>query len=450
MWAFFSSWMAVPLMAFEFLLFGFFHARRLKREEYFYVRFFALGVLLIAGSIVFEMLFAFTTGGEIHYGRQSEFDYRVTLSRFLFFLLLYALTFLIFKISYKERASTVFLVCAASFATQHLAHNVGEVFGLFSLLTEDVFLSDLIKLLAREFAMALALGALVYYDYRRGELANPYEGNRRKKVFVSTLVVLICIGLYRIKSDINFSSRLANIGFSLYAIASCGLLLFIFYGLYESDKTHAEAEAYRELVHQQKAQYELSKRNIDLINIKCHDLKHQIHALKTKENEPFVKELEEEVMIYDASLRTGNDVLDVILREKLLESKSEGVELTCFLEGEAIAFMDEMDIYSLFGNLLSNAFESVSKVKEKGKRAISISGRNVGNLFFLHEENYFEGSLSLSEGGLPKSTKGDDDFHGFGMKSMRRVATKYGGEMAVKIEGELFSVDFVFPIPEKV
>ncbi len=32
--------------------------------------------------------------------------------------------------------------------------------------------------------------------------------------------------------------------------------------------------------------------------------------------------------------------------------------------GRDLAFMDSMDIYSLFGNALSNAIESVSKIEE--------------------------------------------------------------------------------------
>ena len=65
-----------------------------------------------------------------------------------------------------------------------------------------------------------------------------------------------------------------------------------------------------ELLHQNaKEQYELTRENIALINQKCHDLKHQIRALRnaTKEElEHYLEEIEGQVQIYDAIVKTGN------------------------------------------------------------------------------------------------------------------------------------------------
>ncbi|MCR5491292.1 MAG: ATP-binding protein [Bacilli bacterium] len=442
---FYNSWMATPLMALEFLAFGFLFAFRLKRSEYFYFRFIAFGLLELLTVVTVEVFFKLITGSEFHYGQEAEWDYRQTIFRFVFFFAIYAMTFFVLKLCFKAKTSTVFLIAAASFASQHIAYNI---FALINVGLTNAGAPDWLVILVRTSCMFLAVAATAICNIKSGEKANPYEGNTKKKVAASSIVIVICIGLYRLNNDLPSTNDLTRIGFSFYAIVSCSLLLLLFFGLWESDKTHAEADAYRELLHTQKEQYELSKRNIDLINIKCHDLKHQIRALKTSDNEAFVKELEHEIMIYDSSLKTGNEVLDVILREKLLQCEAEGITMTCFLEGKAIDFMDEMDIYSLFGNLLSNAFESAQKFEDKEKRTIALSGRNVGNMFFLHEENYVADKPSF-EGGVPKTTKkNDDDTHGFGMKSMQRIAEKYGGEMAIKCENGTFSIDFVFPLPD--
>lgn len=68
------------------------------------------------------------------------------------------------------------------------------------------------------------------------------------------------------------------------------------------------------------AQQKSAKEAIDIINIKCHDLKHQIGAL-AKMDDPlarskYLQEVSEAVSIYDAVYHTGNKALDYILREK--------------------------------------------------------------------------------------------------------------------------------------
>ena len=65
----------------------------------------------------------------------------------------------------------------------------------------------------------------------------------------------------------------------------------------------------------------------------------------------------------------------------------------------------------------------------------------------LHVENYFVGPLEFSDG-LPKSTKGDDPNHGFGMRSMERTAQRYGGTLVASTQDDLFLLDVAVPQPE--
>ena len=70
-----------------------------------------------------------------------------------------------------------------------------------------------------------------------------------------------------------------------------------------------------------KGQYQLSKETIELINHKCHDLKHQVQAIRAvkdeKERETYLEKIEKSVQIYSAIVRTGNEILDTILTEKV-------------------------------------------------------------------------------------------------------------------------------------
>lgn len=62
-------------------------------------------------------------------------------------------------------------------------------------------------------------------------------------------------------------------------------------------------------------------------------------------------------------------------------------------------------------------------------------------------ENYVKGKINIKNG-LVATTKSDRENHGFGMKSMRFVAEKYGGVMKAEQSGEWFSLNFVIPIKE--
>ena len=48
--------------------------------------------------------------------------------------------------------------------------------------------------------------------------------------------------------------------------------------------------------------------------------------------------------------------------------------------------------------------------------------------------------------GIPKTTRRDDRYHGFGMKSIRRIAEKYGGSMTVDVKEGWFELRILIPL----
>ena len=114
-------------------------------------------------------------------------------------------------------------------------------------------------------------------------------------------------------------------------------------------------------------------------------------------------------------------------------------------DASGLGFMDEGDIYSLFGNLLDNSIEYLECVDNEENRFIRFFIRPKGGLLFVHAENYFAGALEILEG-LPVTTKTDTVFHGFGIKSMKTTVEKYGGSFKITSGTGLFAVDFYFPM----
>ena len=121
------------------------------------------------------------------------------------------------------------------------------------------------------------------------------------------------------------------------------------------------------LLHIEAEKHKISAENIAFINMKCHDLKYQIAAIKKisgGEQAENIQELEKAVSVYDLSLKTGNETLDNLLFERSILWDKYHINFTCIADGSQLDFIIPSDIYSLFGNALDNAIESVRLIDE--------------------------------------------------------------------------------------
>lgn len=107
--------------------------------------------------------------------------------------------------------------------------------------------------------------------------------------------------------------------------------------------------------------------------------------------------------------------------------------------------MSASDLSSLFGNIIDNAIEAVLKL-DGDYRLIKISAHEKNGFLSLVEENYVDGDVKFSKGGLPISTKENQIYHGFGSKSIKYIATKYNGTYSFEQKGNKFKVSLLFPI----
>lgn len=265
------------------------------------------------------------------------------------------------------------------------------------------------------------------------------------------LVVFLGVILYDVIIKRLFTFDIAVqylVAIRLSHVALCIFVLMLEYELLYSRNLKAEIIATEQTMQAQREQYQLSRETIDAINIKCHDIRHQIRTLAsgTAAVDPAVlAEIEQAVSVYDSSVHTGNEPLDLILSEKGLICNREHISLACIADGEALSFMAPADIYALLGNAVDNAIEAAKQVPSEEFRSISIVVRRVGDTAIVHVENYFEGELTFA-GDLPETTKQDKQNHGFGMKSMRSIAERYGGALHTRTQGNVFHLNISMPI----
>lgn len=183
-----------------------------------------------------------------------------------------------------------------------------------------------------------------------------------------------------------------------------------------------------------------------MINIKCHDMKYKLDAaiLGSGVSADAFADLRRSIAIYDSVIETGNPLLDVLFTEKSLYCESHGITLSCMVDGGLLSFIEDGDLYCMFGNIVDNALEAVMGIREREKRVINVVVKSREGMALVQVENYFTGLLR-GEDGEPVTTKDDKNYHGFGLRSIRAIVRKYGGEMSVDAQGDVFSLTLLFP-----
>lgn len=96
------------------------------------------------------------------------------------------------------------------------------------------------------------------------------------------------------------------------------------FGLLEQSRLNEENLALEQLIKENAKQYELSKKTVEIINMKCHDLKHRILELEQAGNADHgqLEEIRKAVDIYDGLAKTGCQPLDIILSERIFFVKN--------------------------------------------------------------------------------------------------------------------------------
>lgn len=230
------------------------------------------------------------------------------------------------------------------------------------------------------------------------------------------------------------------------------LILFIQQERWKEMMLAKENDALNSILHRQYEHYQLSKESIEILNQKYHDLKHQIAAIRAEEDiqkrERYLKEMEEDIRMYEAQNKTGNSVLDTILTGKHLYCMQHHINVTCVADGNLLNFISVMDICTIFGNALDNAIESVEKLEDVEKRLIQAAVYSQNKFLIIRFENYCELALKAQEL-LPATTKKNKDYHGYGLKSIRRTVEKYGGTMTIRVEDNWFKLQLLIPLSDR-
>lgn len=285
-----------------------------------------------------------------------------------------------------------------------------------------------------------ALADLAGYALLRG-FTEEFIAVDWKMTLLSVLVALLTFltsNIYVVfNQNLWLNANVADVYFTigwLRALADlCGYSILVVLLSYAQHRHSAEElQRIQSLMDAQYRQYLSFRETSNYISQQCHDLKHQIAALRQscteEERLSYCAELENAVERYAAFSNTGNPVLDTLLSQKLAACEQRGIQFSYTVDGALLNGLDVRDICIIFGNLLDNAIESAEQIAQPERRQIllEVSGRL--HLVSIRMDNCCDHPVEL-RGGLPVTTKRDHLRHGYGMKGVACVVEKYDGAM---------------------
>ena len=177
----------------------------------------------------------------------------------------------------------------------------------------------------------------------------------------------------------------------------------------------------------------------DMIN---HLLLLQAQAGNAQEVQDSIQELKTQIQEYENYHHTGNEFLDIVIRDKAKIAQEKKIDFNAVISFESGSFLEPLDISTIFGNALDNAIEASEKLPED-RRLITVKAERVRDLLLITTtNNVLPGTVAR-----PETTKTDRFIHGFGLPNIKNAAGKYGGQCIVKSEDGKFTLKIIIPIP---
>ena len=244
-------------------------------------------------------------------------------------------------------------------------------------------------------------------------------------IFVVQSVVL----LFQRGEGVNSALVVSAVLTQLY----CLTLLYLQTELFKKSAMKKEMDMLNLLYERQRRQYLVARKNVQLINKRCHDLKVQIADLRRlapAAAEAQLREAEAAAAAYDTAADTGNEVLDVVLTEKTLLCQADGIRLHSVADGRCMRFLEAGDLYTLFSNVLDLCIQQAKAVPDPEHRMI--------DLVVVHRQGFAVISAAVpTQIAAPK-----EDYQ---LKVIRRIVEGHNGVLTCERAGGFYTVKILFP-----
>lgn len=360
---------------------------------------------------------------------------------FLYVLLFYRGTFM-------EKLSVMLVFYPALIAINYLMLDTGG--RLFQIVTqasyEEAIRSPTLMLISTAIHTVSLLLRLLFWIgawliLRRFLAKIPSHLNTKTWLIIDMLILASFVAIFTI---IYFMPEDTTIVYPI-----CGAAIFSSFGcmylaayIYDSMQT-----TYR--VQQMETQRDYYKKRIteeERVRSIYHDLKNHLLVMESRQNTEETRQmaqtLRSQIEDYEDYVHTGNDFLDIILKDKAAKAREKQIDFSAMVDFNGIDFIEPLDISTIFGNAIDNAIEASEKLPEE-RRLVTVRAERVRDMLLIAVENNILPGMQAPKG----TTKKDPFVHGFGIPNIRKAVEKYGGQCSFQQEERTYRLKILIPIP---
>lgn len=267
---------------------------------------------------------------------------------------------------------------------------------------------------------------LIYkYNYEKVDIPKKYI-----VVICFIAIILVALDYYTIEKSIVSDSqdiRLFSVIFFFFSIVMIIVMFDLALKLAENYQQKQEL-ALLELQNEMNVKAEKNtEQTFNLWRSSIHDYKHKVLVIKHWLDEGKIEELKDFIENESETLaqkiyyiKTGNEVVDVIINTKQNLAEKKGINFSVNVKIPPECIVSDIDFVCIFGNLIDNAIEACETQSEK---RIEIIVKEIKKLLIIKVINSYKGKLpdKLS------TTKKEKRFHGIGLKNVKSILEKYDG-----------------------
>ena len=182
-------------------------------------------------------------------------------------------------------------------------------------------------------------------------------------------------------------------------------------------------------------------------SIIMHDMKNHLRTIsamireaRLEDCELYIAQIVGEIKESENVVWTNHKILDLVLNMKFQEARKAKIKVRCKSDDMSDLSLSAGEICSLFANLLDNAIEASMKYPIKIERMINIVCQRHGSKLFVSVTNFMKKEMNSQINSFLKTTKKEEELHGFGLRSVKRIIHEREGYMKIKILGEQFRI----------
>lgn len=339
---------------------------------------------------------------------------------------------------FRSRQGIVYQIifCVILLATEYVAAFMAAYAQIIVCPEEIVVYSVLV--VSRVFL--LFAGTLILREIIRRRLADVQYTKIRGMVIVP-LFSMVLLFLYLMASDI-FLIRYGYYWIIIYAVLLLVINLYCLYFWYDVAKS-GELKHRLRMMQQQSTltlqYYEELEENYTRSRKIIHDIRNHLHMIEQSSRMEDISYIEDvHAMLNSMGMKfyTENRMLNIVLNDKLKAFSPEQVQ--CNLGGVGLDFIADLDITTIFANLLDNTAE-----EGKGKENfwVRIRAEQIQEFIIIKIENPFAASTVKGRSSKP-------GHEGLGLQNVRQALEKYNGDMEIRKEEGIFSVALLFAVQE--